>query len=392
VESNTFKIHSQFFNLLDVIKQAFMLVGHVAEEKNIKLQTNYNCDVELFKRICGDERRYLQILINFLSNAIKFSHKDSNIVVGLKLDEVTAKTEVMDDDDPKDLEDLQDSQSEEQIVTIVSKQQILYVSFDLTIQDFGYGMSPESANKIFIDFAKMEEHATVNTQGVGLGLSICKTLIEQMAGSVKVESQQGKGTLFSIKFRTTCKITENFLTKDCPKYFANESMAQRQRSIIVRDLSDSSMMESDESMLRSVSIVSRNEPIRPNILIANDSWVILYGLEDLLAPSFNVVRAENGFEAVDRVKEKPRDFFDAIVLDIQMPIMNGLEACVLIREYCYQEGITQVISRPSCTNLMDDSNDTIRDIFSPRQVLGWKQSKRPIIYCFTGNLDSNILD
>jgi len=369
-----------------------MLVGHVAEEKNIKLQTNYNCDVELFKRICGDERRYLQILINFLSNAIKFSHKDSNIVVGLKLDEVTAKTEVMDDDDPKDLEDLQDSQSEEQIVTIVSKQQILYVSFDLTIQDFGYGMSPESANKIFIDFAKMEEHATVNTQGVGLGLSICKTLIEQMAGSVKVESQQGKGTLFSIKFRTTCKITENFLTKDCPKYFANESMAQRQRSIIVRDLSDSSMMESDESMLRSVSIVSRNEPIRPNILIANDSWVILYGLEDLLAPSFNVVRAENGFEAVDRVKEKPRDFFDAIVLDIQMPIMNGLEACVLIREYCYQEGITQVISRPSCTNLMDDSNDTIRDIFSPRQVLGWKQSKRPIIYCFTGNLDSNILD
>lgn len=163
MESNTFKIHSQFFNLLDVIKQAFMLVGHVAEEKNIKLQTNYNCDVELFKRICGDERRYLQILINFLSNAIKFSHKDSNIVVGLKLDEVTAKTEVMDDDDPKDPKDLQDSQSEEQIVTIVSKQQILYVSFDLTIQDFGYGMSPESANKIFIDFAKMEEHATVNT-------------------------------------------------------------------------------------------------------------------------------------------------------------------------------------------------------------------------------------
>lgn len=89
----------------------------------------------MFKQICGDERRYLQILINFLSNAIKFSPRDSNILVGLMINEVTAKTEVI-SEEPED---------ENQINTSsITKHQILFVSFDLTIQDYGYGMSPES--------------------------------------------------------------------------------------------------------------------------------------------------------------------------------------------------------------------------------------------------------
>jgi len=322
-----------------------MLVSHVAKEKNIKLQTSYKLDVAFFRQICGDERRYLQILVNFLSNAIKFSPRDSNIVVGLKLDEVTAKTEVI-TEEPED---------ENQINTItVPKHQILYGSFDLTVQDFGYGMSPESASKIFIDFAKMEEHASVNDQGVGLGLSICKTLIEQMAGSVKVESQQGVGTTFAIKFRTTCKITDNFLPKDCINYFNDLGSARSIRSIISNDnlfrplseRNDSSMLESDQSM-QYEQFEANGIHFKPNILVANDDGTILYGLEDLLRHSFNVVLAENGFEAVDRVKEKPREFFDAIVLDIQMPIMNGLEACVLIREYILNDGIVQVIRLPS---------------------------------------------
>jgi len=71
-------------------------------------------------------------------------------------------------------------------------------------------MSQESVSKLFIDFKTIEENASVNRNGVGLGLRICKQLIEQMAGSVSVESEVGLGTKFIISFRTTCKIRVNF--------------------------------------------------------------------------------------------------------------------------------------------------------------------------------------
>ncbi len=74
-------------------------------------------------------------------------------------------------------------------------------------------MSPESVSKLFIDFNTIEDNACVNPNGVGLGLSICKQLIEQMAGSVRVETELGQGTSFIISFRTTC-ITPKDLIED----------------------------------------------------------------------------------------------------------------------------------------------------------------------------------
>lgn len=86
------------------------------------------------------------------------------------------------------------------------------VSFDLIIQDFGCGIAPENLGKLFIDFSKMEDSASLNRNGVGLGLSICKILIEHMAGKVDVKSQVGKGTTFTLTFKTTCKLyREEFL-------------------------------------------------------------------------------------------------------------------------------------------------------------------------------------
>lgn len=101
--------------------------------------------------------------------------------------------------------------SSEEIIITTSQEQTLNISFDLVVQDFGCGMSQESVSKLFIDFNTIEENASLNRNGVGLGLSICKQLIEQMGGSVKVDSQVGEGTQFVISFRTTCKITENLM-------------------------------------------------------------------------------------------------------------------------------------------------------------------------------------
>ena len=74
----------------------------------------------------------------------------------------------------------------------------------MSVQDFGYGMSELSVKNLFIDFNKMEDGADLNRNGVGLGLSICKNLIEQMVGHVTVESKLGEGTTFTINFKTIC--------------------------------------------------------------------------------------------------------------------------------------------------------------------------------------------
>jgi signal transduction histidine kinase len=84
--------------------------------------------------------------------------------------------------------------SEDELIVTKKPEQTLYIAFDLIVQDFGCGMSAENLSKLFIDFNKIEENASLNRNGVGLGLSICKMLIEQMAGSVNVKSSLGEGT------------------------------------------------------------------------------------------------------------------------------------------------------------------------------------------------------
>jgi K+-sensing histidine kinase KdpD len=81
------------------------------------------------------------------------------------------------------------------------------ICYELSIKDSGCGISPENIGRLFIDFSKMEESELLNKNGVGLGLSICKTLIENMAGSVNVQSKVGEGTTFTIRFKTTCVVT-----------------------------------------------------------------------------------------------------------------------------------------------------------------------------------------
>lgn len=87
---------------------------------------------------------------------------------------------------------------------LASKTGSHYVNFDIKVKDFGCGMSKANLSKLFIDFNKMEESQSLNKQGVGLGLSICKNLIELMAGAVTVESELNVGTTFTINFKTMC--------------------------------------------------------------------------------------------------------------------------------------------------------------------------------------------
>jgi len=78
------------------------------------------------------------------------------------------------------------------------------MKFELQFQDFGCGISEEKLDNLFIDFGKLEEHNNINPTGRGLGLSICKQIINNMGGTVSVKSRVGEGTTFTITLNTMC--------------------------------------------------------------------------------------------------------------------------------------------------------------------------------------------
>ena len=125
----------------------------------------------MFENIYGDSRRYMQCLLNFLSNAIKFSQPEKTIIIRLTLLEAH---KIEEDIENMDLRKKKDSE--------------YYSKIQIDIEDNGIGISQENINKLFIDFGKLNDVEGMNVQGTGLGLSIFKRIIEKMGGQVFVTS------------------------------------------------------------------------------------------------------------------------------------------------------------------------------------------------------------
>ena len=78
----------------------------------------------------------------------------------------------------------------------------------MTFRDSGCGISEENLQRLFLNFSKLHETSDVNKQGVGLGLSICKQIVDLLGGKIETTSQLGRGTDFIIKLTSKCRIDE----------------------------------------------------------------------------------------------------------------------------------------------------------------------------------------
>ena len=166
------------------------------------------------------------------------------------------------------------------------------VMYEWTITDTGIGMSKEYKEHIFEPFSQERQYIGSTHYGIGLGMSIVKGLIEKMGGSIEVESEEGIGSTFIIKIP--------FKIASTP-YKVNKQTSE----IKIDGL---------------------------NLLLVEDNELNVEIAETLLSDEGAVVTvAKNGLQAVNIFKEKPEGSFDAILMDIMMPVMDGLTATKKIR-------------------------------------------------------------
>jgi CheY-like chemotaxis protein len=305
-------------------------------------------DEQYFEQVYGDRSRLVQVIVNFLSNSIKFSNRDSKIIISLQVIQKQVLKSQSFNDFKNDFDSTPKSRSslvsnfgglaeqvrEELVEEMSLESDTAYIYFKLDIQDYGAGIPKDKINKLFINFGNLTEHQKINQSGRGLGLSICKLIVEQMGGSVKVSSEQNVGSVFSIRMKAMCRLGAKL-----EEIVFSNSRHSIGADDIQRDLNLMSSVDSSH-LLR--------------VLFVNDDPFLLFTYSEQLKTDFVVEQAENGMQALQMVSSKPSDYYDVIVLDINMPIMDGFEACVRISNF-FKESALKMRDPSTCNVLFNQS-------------------------------------
>lgn len=232
--------------------------------------------------VYGNSAHIREVLQHILENAVKYNKPGGQIVWREAL--------IPDPEAPVEAEDPEEN-----------------VIYDCTVSDTGIGMEPDFLKRIFEPFSQEKIDARTVYRGAGLGMSIAKTLIDQMNGTIEVKSEQNVGTTvhISIPFIKTMKKTPETIDEPAP---ASESGPEEDKAEETQNLAGMRIL-----------LVEDNEL---NIEIAR------FLLEDAGA---RVFVAMDGSQAVTFYLSESAGTFDAVLMDIMMPVMNGYEATRKIR-------------------------------------------------------------
>ncbi len=239
------------------------------EAKNKNIELELIADSNISEYVIGDPFRLKQIMNNLLSNAIKFTD--------------TGKVTIS-------LERLKETES--------------VISFCFSVFDTGIGIKEETINELFSVFHQADSSITREFGGTGLGLAISQNLTRLMGGEIQIQSVEGAGSCFFFVLELK-KVTSEELSR-------NEKIHELSREVF-------SIEERDNSQY--------------TILVTDDDPVNLDVISGLLENfGFNVEISHSGLETLELIKDKGPDYFDLILMDIQMPGMDGYSASRKLRE------------------------------------------------------------
>ncbi|WNZ43339.1 response regulator [Leptolyngbya boryana CZ1] len=268
IESGKLDLEQQPFDLRSCIEEALDLLATRAAEKNLELVYQIGADVP--STIVGDVTRLRQVLVNLLSNAVKFTSA-GEVVVSVSI-------VPMFDPEFSPSESIPAHINPTNATCRNARYQLCFA-----IQDTGIGIPPERMNRLFKPFSQVDSSTTRKYGGTGLGLVICKQLVEMMGGQMRVESKVGKGTTFYFTLSANPGLLE-----EPPLSLTGCHILKGKRVLIVDD-----------------------NATNRRIL---DQQVAAWGMLTRLASS--------GEEALRWLAQG--EAFDLAIVDMQMPYMDGI--------------------------------------------------------------------
>jgi signal transduction histidine kinase/CheY-like chemotaxis protein/CBS domain-containing protein len=276
MEANKFSLEPINVSIQSICQNSTLFIKELALKRQIRLDTQLPEQLK-YLNIRVDDLRFRQVLINLLSNAVKFTPEGGSILLDVRI-----------------VDALGDSQRQ--------------ITF--SIVDTGIGIAPENMDKLFQSFIQIDSSLSRQYAGTGLGLALVKRIVEMHGGTVSVQSELGRGSCFTVSL-PFCSLDEIAIAPSSPLDLiaiatdAEETLAVRSQTLIL-------LVEDDPGNIETMTTY-------------------------LESRGYRLIVAENGQQAISILEDCANGVVhaylpDIILMDIQMPGMDGIEATLKIRQ------------------------------------------------------------
>ncbi|MGK5094822.1 7TM diverse intracellular signaling domain-containing protein [Deltaproteobacteria bacterium TL4] len=273
-----------------------------------------------FLLVWADENRLQQILINLLGNALKFTHAGTVLVSA----EVKANLKIESHGESVGKEEVHQRNEN------INPECIVIIS----VSDTGIGIPKDKQQRIFLSFEQVDGSTAREYGGTGLGLTVTKQLVELHGGTIKVESQEGQGSVFS--FSLPVASNQNPAQEKDKRHFPQqvERVTEAQVPDTTGALDSRQNLRSEAEDTR--QSMSKNDAANQKytIMIVDDEPVNIQVLQNQLGmKQYQTLTAQNGLQALELLREQAEKGVlpDLILLDLMMPRMSGYEVCQQVR-------------------------------------------------------------